>query len=211
MVSSFCSRRSWGLMLYFAPFARKITSHVRLFAARSRLEGGYRVRALDVGGAGTPDGTNPLSHGCPQTNSARETKIICMCRKSWTCSASGPRTKIVRPMRTPAIVKMCQMHGRHKRLMAVCPAECTFILLDRSLPEGAGGCWRNHTGWRQAEGSRADRGTLLYAGMCGDVNLYLNDPDDCHCAEVEVHIQLHAHAASLCMGAELQSQGCCRS
>lgn len=25
-----------------------------------------------------------------------------------------------------------------------------------------------------------------HAGMCGDVNLYLNDPDDAHSAEIEV-------------------------
>ncbi len=61
-------------------------------------------------------------------------------------------------------------------------------------------------GWQHAERARADLDILLHAGMCGDVNLYLNDPDDRHCAEIEVGMMLNApaeaenavHQATLC-------------
>lgn len=42
------------------------------------------------------------------------------------------------------------------------PEKCTFIVTDKSLPGDS------------------------VAAMVGDVNLYLNDPDDRHRAEIEV-------------------------
>ena len=35
------------------------------------------------------------------------------------------------------------------------------------------------------------------AGMCGDVNLYMNDPEDAHCGEIEASISPHSPRISV--------------
>ena len=53
------------------------------------------------------------------------------------------------------------------------------------------------------------------AGMCGDVNLFLNDPEEKHSAEIEVckHTRVHAGAQASVQWAHVHYllQCCCRS
>jgi len=59
----------------------------------------------------------------------------------------------------------------------VCVVECTFILIDLETREA--GVARLETVAREED---------LVSGMCGDVNLFLNDHDDRRAAEIEIMV-----------------------
>ena len=44
------------------------------------------------------------------------------------------------------------------------------------------------------------------AGMCGDVNLYMNDPEDAHCAEIEA--STFPHSPGISVGNEGSQNSC---
>ena len=59
----------------------------------------------------------------------------------------------------------------------MCVVECTFILIDLETREA--GVARLETVAREED---------LVSGMCGDVNLFLNDHDDRRAAEIEIMV-----------------------
>ena len=88
--------------------------------------------------------------------------------------------------------------------------ELTFILIDlqraAQAPGGTGALVAGR--WLRLVDSvtdgncwqRRDPGADCAAGMCGDVNLFVNDPEEKHSAEIEVcvHIRLPLHSRQLC-------------
>ena len=61
-----------------------------------------------------------------------------------------------------------------------CAPECTFIVYDRAQREAALAA--------ASSAAELDSNNVRTVGMVGDVNLFLNDPDDPHAAEIEVMI-----------------------
>lgn len=101
--------------------------------------------------------------------------------------------------------KSCKMPLQHL-ILFFCHAECTFILLDPDLPESPATARRNAGSYlrpfkaistmdRKPENGSVSLFLLLnalsLAGMAGDVNLFLNDHDNRHAAEIEVNGCIH--------------------
>ncbi|EMS46409.1 hypothetical protein TRIUR3_21994 [Triticum urartu] len=72
---------------------------------------------------------------------------------------------------------------------AAAAGEHTFIVLDKELIEGEFVVGNPHT---EVHGHELGiRGYMDLSAMIGDVNIYMNDPDDLELAEIEIMIAEH--------------------